>query len=224
MRLPTPDSERKLAVVDLITRAIMPRELFGRLFDDLSLGVLVLPDRVPDEDPHMLVLDVRHRVATDAYVPGRDHEYQSADDRRRLVAPSADPSATLENLLDPDARTVRSFTLAGHSAARGPKPQSENVTRKMCAVVLVVVMKPASADPRDVHSDKSVELGRAWRSHKLDRLRPAARRRDLELVEALKDTGRAHSAADAHRNHSVAFAGAFQFLKDRCRQFRAGTA
>ena len=125
----------------------MSREFLGCLLDDLSLAVLILPDGVPDEDPQMLVLDIRHRMTADTDVAGRDHKNEPAEYARRLVAPTADPPATLEHFLNANTRTVGAVALTRHSAARRPESQAEDMTREMSTVVFVVIMKAASANP-----------------------------------------------------------------------------
>lgn len=136
----------------------MSREFFRRLFHHLPQGVLVLPDGVSNEYADVLVPNVRHRVPSDADVPGRDHEYETANDIRRFILPAADSAATLKDLVYTDAGAVRVVALTAHAAARQAEIKADNVTPEVRAMILVVIVVTASADLRNMRSDKLVKF------------------------------------------------------------------
>jgi hypothetical protein len=136
----------------------MLREFIRRLFHNHPKCILVLPNGISYKNADMLVLHVRHVVPADVDVAGRDNENETAKNTRRFLAPGADTPAVVKNLFHADAGTFRMFSLTAHLPASESEIQTEHMTREVRAMILVVGMKPAPANSRDVNSDKPIQL------------------------------------------------------------------
>ncbi len=154
-------SQREFTVVNSIARAVMLREFIRGLFYNHPKCILVLPNSISYKNADMLVLHVRHVVPADVDVPGCDNENETAKNSRRFLTPGADSPTVVKYLFHADASTFRMFSLSAHLPASESEIQSDDMTCEVRAMVLIVGMKPAPANPRNMNSDKPIQVVRA---------------------------------------------------------------